>query len=1294
MGGPSRSWAVVPSVLIVVFAALYPGRLVAALDVSVVDYGAVGDGQQLCTEAFRRAIADIAAVGGGVLRVPAGTFFTGSISLTSHFVLWLAHGATLKADTDRQRLQMRPLLPALPAYGPDPMPEWMDPRKPQADLRDAIPRAPPLLHGVGLENVTITGENGTLDGQGVDWWERWLSEPLDGRPHLVQFEKSRGVRFSNITLVNPGFWAVHLWLCQYVVVRFLTVLVIPWDPPVRPTNTDGVNPDSSSHVLIEDSYFQTGDDAVAIKSGWDCFGRQVATPAKNITIRRVKVRLTRGCNAAGVAVGSEMSGGVDGVLIEDCNFINTGAAVEVKVGAGRGGYVRNVLARNLTIGQTARGALVVMATYPEPNPFCSERDPPAPDVSNVAFEHINVLGPTRGNLVQLQGTKEVFLKNISVSDVVTEEYGYGAWSCSLVSGVGTRNRPRECAALRKDGSGSASEGERAAERPAESSFSKWWSRMSPPAPQPPPPPVLGGRVWRNDGRCGFDFRADEGQPGTCPTTEEFEAEATTLERRAAEVWLRDAPCCATSGWCGNRDEHCSCYGCVDFRQEENKAASRPAPRRPHARSREDRRPPRARPQQGEGVPSRERPWWNAQQQSRPWRRPQATRPPTPPKRPSRAQSQPSSASSQHDTADEQRAALAAVAAASRAAEVPEVARGGGPARESVAKPGAWKRKEPPDELPDDAVASLANSAAEPPVRGLITSLMFALVVFMCGLFARRYLPAARRHCLCVGGLGCLALSPYISILLQHAVAPAFPDEALVPKRTARGPARPGKRPYTAKAARPRPAALGKARSAPKQSPHFQIPAPRSSGKVATSAKGQDGRAASERRRWRSQVAPKAPGIGDQTGAATTLPAMRASSPPPPPVASSASAVAAATKDCWPKTEVSPLDFGGVGDGLADDTEAVRSCLAYISRCRGTDAVLGPTGRQFYVRPGELQARLHDVTIRFEGELLGPTLREWNPRYDVWPAGSCAYGEADCTPGQGQSPEFVRSQWTLLHIVESSNVTIVGPGGLRAPGRSFWIVRNRRPEVRGYCLLKFDRSKNVRVRGLALTDSPMYQLVIMNSVNIDLRGLSIVINDETVGEGGPHNTDGVSVIASQDVRLCDSEVESGDDNVVIKEGTRNVAVENVTLFRGKGVSIGSLGERAAEDQFVADIVFRNVSLDYSLHGARIKTWIGAHGLVRNVSFENFRLHNVAYGVLIDQKYCPRSQRPEGCTSGEEDWQTVDAINIEDVRFRNFSGTYMQKDRQVACARCKDVVFRNVRLQRSPDAPEPRSAYGYY
>ena len=142
-----------------------------------------------------------------------------------------------------------------------------------------------------------------------------------------------------------------------------------------------------------------------MKSGWDCFG--VSGPrSENITIRRVLVHLTHGSNAAGITVGSEMSGGVADVFIEDCTVLAAGAGVEVKVGAERGGFVANVVVRGLRVYETRRGALVVMAVYPERNPFCQEGSG-SPQVGRIEFERVMIHGPTRGAVVDLRGSGAV-----------------------------------------------------------------------------------------------------------------------------------------------------------------------------------------------------------------------------------------------------------------------------------------------------------------------------------------------------------------------------------------------------------------------------------------------------------------------------------------------------------------------------------------------------------------------------------------------------------------------------------------------------------------------------------------------------------------------------------------------------------------------------------------------------------------------------------------------------------------------------------------------------------------------
>lgn len=402
-----------------------------------------------------------------------------------------------------------------------------------------------------------------------------------------------------------------------------------------------------------------------------------------------------------------------------------------------------------------------------------------------------------------------------------------------------------------------------------------------------------------------------------------------------------------------------------------------------------------------------------------------------------------------------------------------------------------------------------------------------------------------------------------------------------------------------------------------------------------------------------------------------------------PVTTEPRMTSAGERDC--PAVVTPWAFGAKGDGHTDDSNAIRMALDWASQCQsevllGRAGPLSPMKPRFYVPPNSLELTLQNVVITLNGFLVGPTIEVWNPRHDPWPKGSCAYAEADCKSG-GPSPEFARSQWSLLLLRNSRNVTIRGRGGIRGSGDSFWRIRNTQPQVRGYCLLKVDQSEDVQISGLRLADSPMYQVVVARSQRVQLEGLRVSLHHMRLGDEGAHNTDGVSIIASQNVLLSDSVIESGDDNVVVKEGSHNVACHGLLLRRGKGVSIGSLGERGAEDQVVTNISFHNVTLDQSMHGARIKTWKGAHGLVKNVTFSMFKTARVVTGILIDQTYCPPSQRPEGCAGGPSD-----AIRIEDVHFRDFTGTFLHQDRKVLCSLCSGVTYEGISLQ--PAAHEQR------
>ena len=70
-------------------------------EVTLSDFGGVGDGVTLNTEAFRKAIASLAEQGGGRLVVPEGIWRTGPIGLESHIELYVSKNAVIVFDPDQ-----------------------------------------------------------------------------------------------------------------------------------------------------------------------------------------------------------------------------------------------------------------------------------------------------------------------------------------------------------------------------------------------------------------------------------------------------------------------------------------------------------------------------------------------------------------------------------------------------------------------------------------------------------------------------------------------------------------------------------------------------------------------------------------------------------------------------------------------------------------------------------------------------------------------------------------------------------------------------------------------------------------------------------------------------------------------------------------------------------------------------------------------------------------------------------------------------------------------------------------
>ena len=342
-------------------------------------------------KAINKAIAACSKKGGGRVIVPSGTFVTGAITLLSHVNLVVEKDAVLKFAFEPD------LYPIVPT-------RWEG-----IDCRNLSP----CIYAYKQTDIAVTGE-GTIDGSGANdtWWPwngnprfgfkegmisqrggsraRLLKNAEDGvpmdqriftkedglRPQLINFYLCENILMENLTLLNSPFWVIHPLLSKNITVRGMKIIN---DGP----NGDGCDPESCDGVLIENCFFNTGDDCIAIKSGRNNDGRLWDKPSENIIIRNCEMKNGHG----GVVIGSEISGGCRNVYAEN-NVMDSPElerVVRIKTNTCRGGVIENINARNIKVGVCKESVLKINLDY-EPKEICCRGF--VPTVRNINIENI------------------------------------------------------------------------------------------------------------------------------------------------------------------------------------------------------------------------------------------------------------------------------------------------------------------------------------------------------------------------------------------------------------------------------------------------------------------------------------------------------------------------------------------------------------------------------------------------------------------------------------------------------------------------------------------------------------------------------------------------------------------------------------------------------------------------------------------------------------------------------------------------------------------------------------------
>ena len=365
----------------------------------ITKYGAKPDNTAAKNQkAIQKAINKCSKKGGGRVVVPAGQkFLTAAIHLKSGVNLVIEEGAVLEFAFQPE------LYPIVPTRW-----EGLD-----------CWNLSPLIYAYQQKDIAITGK-GTIDGGGSNetWWP-WCGSkkfgmkeggiaqnmgararllkyaedgvdmdqrqfgPTDGlRPQMINFNQCEGILIEDVTLLRSPFWVIHPLLSTDITVRRVH---INNDGP----NGDGCDPESCDRVLIEDCYFNTGDDCIAIKSGRNNDGREggqgrfAGRASKNIIIRGSKFNNGHG----GVVIGSEISGGCQNVYAENCEMDSPSLdrVLRIKTNSCRGGIIENINMRNITVGQCGEAVLKVNTDY-EPREVCCRGFYPI--VRNVTMENV------------------------------------------------------------------------------------------------------------------------------------------------------------------------------------------------------------------------------------------------------------------------------------------------------------------------------------------------------------------------------------------------------------------------------------------------------------------------------------------------------------------------------------------------------------------------------------------------------------------------------------------------------------------------------------------------------------------------------------------------------------------------------------------------------------------------------------------------------------------------------------------------------------------------------------------
>ncbi|CAM8953125.1 unnamed protein product [Rhodiola kirilowii] len=364
-----------------------------------------------------------------------------------------------------------------------------------------------------------------------------------------------------------------------------------------------------------------------------------------------------------------------------------------------------------------------------------------------------------------------------------------------------------------------------------------------------------------------------------------------------------------------------------------------------------------------------------------------------------------------------------------------------------------------------------------------------------------------------------------------------------------------------------------------------------------------------------------------------------------------------------------LHYGAKGDGRTDDTKAFQDTWAEVCKVAASTMIV-PSDYVFLVGPISFAGPncQHNIVFQLDGKIIAPTSsKAWGKGLLQWLEFTKLIGITIRGNGVIDGSGSVWWQSTLYDDLVDSEEKLIVPLNktlVHPPVPVSTDLSVKMPSIKPTAL-RFYGSFNVTVSGITIQNSPQCHLKFDNCMGVSV--YLVTVNSP----GDSPNTDGIHLQNSRQVLIHSVNLACGDDCISIQTGCSNVYVHNVNCGPGHGISIGSLGKDNTK-ACVSNITVRDVIMQNTMNGVRIKTWQGGSGSVQRVLFSNIQMSEVQLPIVIDQFYCDKRI----CKN-----QTT-AVSLSGITYERIRGTYTVKPVHFACSDnlpCVDVSLTSIQLK---------------